>query len=276
MFGLDQILGPPLRATQTIGRGASAILDKAADTATDSIPGPARRLSRDFLRGLGVLEQNRIDPGPVASDPATEAGTPSAESADQPNQDPTVEPTDHPTGRGVAVQAPEDLGADLAAAEAGSGQEARITADTRGPGLRLGHIHLVVGDLASSIDFYTDQVGFEVTERHETFSFLSGGGGHRDLVLQSVSGAERPPGGRGLGVDHVAFEVPDESALAKVAGRLSSAGTGITAIDHGISKAVYVDDPDGNRIELLCDTSAEADAWDGTSRPLDLDLLEVG
>lgn len=119
----------------------------------------------------------------------------------------------------------------------------------------VGHVHLRVADLDRSIRFYRDVLGFEVTLRGEEAAFLSAGGYHHHIGLntwQSAGATPAPPGHTGL--YHAAFLYPDRAALAAVLKRVLDAGIPLDgAADHGVSEAVYLRDPDGNGVELYHD-----------------------
>jgi catechol 2,3-dioxygenase len=127
----------------------------------------------------------------------------------------------------------------------------RAPADTH-----VGHIHLKVSDLERSIAFYGEVLGFELTLRYgEKAAFMAAGSYHHHIGLntwESLGGAPSPKGHAGL--YHVAFVYPDRSALGRAVGEVQKAGVNIYgAADHGVSEAVYFDDPDGNGIELYWD-----------------------
>jgi catechol 2,3-dioxygenase len=134
---------------------------------------------------------------------------------------------------------------------------------------RVGHVHLKVADLDRAIAFYSGILGFQVTQRYgKQAAFLAAGGYHHHIGLntwESLGASPPPPGHTGL--YHSAFLFPDRKALAQVLKRLVEAGYPLTgASDHGVSEALYLDDPDGNGVELYRDR-AEADwprAPDGT------------
>lgn len=150
------------------------------------------------------------------------------------------------------------------------------------PETRVGHVHLKVADLDRAIAFYSGILGFDVTQRYGSqAAFLSAGGYHHHIGLntwESLGGLPPPPGHTGL--YHSAFLFPDRKALAQVLKRLVEAGYPLTgASDHGVSEALYLDDPDGNGVELYRDRP-EADwprAADGTlsmiTRRLDVQAL---
>ncbi|MET0407314.1 MAG: VOC family protein [Hyphomicrobium sp.] len=124
------------------------------------------------------------------------------------------------------------------------------------PGVRIGHVHLKVADLQRALDFYTGVLGFELMQRYgNQAAFLSAGGYHHHIGLntwESRGGSPPPPGTTGL--YHVAILYPTRAALANALRRLRTAGIALTgASDHGVSEALYLDDPDGNGVELYRD-----------------------
>ena len=149
-------------------------------------------------------------------------------------------------------------------------------------GVRVGHVHLKVADLDRAIAFYSGVLGFEVQQVwHGQAAFLSAGGYHHHIGLNtwdSRGGPPPPPGTTGL--YHSAFLFPDRASLGAAIARVVDAGVPLTgAADNGVSEAVYLDDPDGNGVELYRDRP-EAE-WprdeDGTlammNAPLDVAAL---
>jgi len=120
----------------------------------------------------------------------------------------------------------------------------------------IGHVHLHVADLERSLAFYRDMLGFEITARYgDSAVFLSAGGYHHHIGLNTWAGkgATPPPKGHS-GLYHFAILLPSRKELANVLKRLVAAGYPITgASDHGVSEAIYLDDPDGIGVELYCD-----------------------
>ena len=150
------------------------------------------------------------------------------------------------------------------------------------PHVRIGHVHLKVADLERSLAFYRDVLGFEVTQRYGREAvFLSAGGYHHHLGLntwESRGGSPPPPGTTGL--YHVAILYPARALLADALRRVLDAGIPLSgASDHGVSEAIYLDDPDGNGVELYWDRPEEdwPRAADGGlamhTRPLDMEEL---
>lgn len=150
------------------------------------------------------------------------------------------------------------------------------------PGLRVGHVHLKVSDLERSIAWYRDVLGLDLIQRYGAqAAFLSAGGYHHHLGLNTWQsrGGSAPPNGT-TGLFHVAFLYPDRAALAAAVANVVAHGVEITgAADHGVSEAVYLDDPDGNGIELYRDRAVEdwPRAADGSlammNAPLDVAAL---
>lgn len=141
----------------------------------------------------------------------------------------------------------------------------------------LGHVHLKVRDLERAIGFYSRVLGLRVTERVDAhFAFLSGGDAHHEVALQELGPEAAGPDPHGVGLYHVAFEVPDAASLATAYDMLVEAGIPVAAVDHAISWALYFADPDGNGVEIYLDRrrSPGGDAlWHGRSRRLTREAL---
>lgn len=140
---------------------------------------------------------------------------------------------------------------------------------------QIGHVHLNVRDLGRAERFYTEILGFRVTERvGEEFVFLTLSDRHHDLALRNV-GPEAPvPPERAVGMYHFAVELEDQRSLAEVCRRLREAGVAVGGSDHGVSRALYFRDPEGNEVEVYVDTRARKDQRTGGSpKPLDLEAL---
>ncbi len=151
-------------------------------------------------------------------------------------------------------------------------------------GARIGHVHLKVADIERSVTFYTDLLGFEVTQRMgNSAAFLSFDGYHHHLGLNTwESRGGHPPAPGTTGLYHLAVLYPTRKQLAQTLMRLVEAGVTLDgAADHGVSEAIYLRDPDGNGVEIYCDRPASA--WpreaDGTlsmvTLPLDMDQLLI-
>jgi catechol 2,3-dioxygenase len=125
---------------------------------------------------------------------------------------------------------------------------------------RIGHVHLKVADIERALQFYRDLLGFEITQWYgDSAVFLSAGGYHHHVGLNTWSSKNGPPApGRAAGLYHLAILYPTQKDLAIAVQRLSAARYPITgASDHGVSKAIYLNDPDGNGVELYWDRPKE-------------------
>ncbi len=125
---------------------------------------------------------------------------------------------------------------------------------------RIGHIHLKVADLNRSLNFYQGLLGFELMARYGTqAAFISAGGYHHHIGLNTWQSKGLPPAPKNQpGLFHTAILYPTRRDLATIFKRLNDAGYPFTgASDHGVSEALYLDDPDGNGVELYWDRPKE-------------------
>lgn len=147
---------------------------------------------------------------------------------------------------------------------------------------RIGHVHLKVSDLQRSIDFYCGLLGFELTQKYgNDAAFISAGGYHHHIGLNtwfSKGSSAAPQSSPGL--FHTAILYPTRKHLAEIFIRIKKSGHPFTgASDHGVSEALYLNDPDDNGVELYWDRPMEE--WpknnDGSlemfTRRLDLESL---
>lgn len=121
---------------------------------------------------------------------------------------------------------------------------------------KVGHIHLKVSDIDRALGFYRDILGFKVMQYYgKEAVFLSAGGYHHHIGLNTWSskGAGRADA-RAVGLYHTAFLYPTRKDLAIIVKRLIDLNYPlIGASDHGVSEAIYLEDPDGNGVELYWD-----------------------
>lgn len=147
---------------------------------------------------------------------------------------------------------------------------------------RIGHVHLKVADLERALKFYRDLLGFDLTNRYgEGAAFLSAGGYHHHIginIWHSKGGQAAPKNSTGL--YHTAILYPSRRDLAEIVQRLIDNDYPISgASDHGVSEAIYLNDPDGNGVELYRDRPREEWAFreDGSVKMITepLNLLEL-
>ncbi len=157
-------------------------------------------------------------------------------------------------------------------------------------GTFIGHVHLKVSDLDRAVWFYHEVLGFDLIFNLGTAAFLSAGGYHHHIGLntwESRGGTPPPPGTTGL--YHFAINYPTRRNLAAALKRLLDHGWSIDgAQDHTTHEAIYLHDPDFNGIELACDRDPSywrpryeaalqnpdlASAMGAINRPIDFDSL---
>jgi catechol 2,3-dioxygenase len=125
---------------------------------------------------------------------------------------------------------------------------------------RIGHVHLKVSDLQKSLDFYCGLLGFEKMVTYgDQAAFISAGGYHHHIGLNTWQSKGAPPAPEyAPGLFHTAILYPERKDLAVILQRLIDAKYPITgASDHGVSEAIYLDDPDKNGVELYWDRPRE-------------------
>ena len=125
---------------------------------------------------------------------------------------------------------------------------------------RIGHVHLKVADLQRSLEFYRDLLGFEVTTMYgDQAAFISAGGYHHHIGLNTWHSKGLPHAPvNSVGLYHTAIVYPTRKDLAIIYDRLRRAYYPLTgASDHLVSEAIYLNDPDGNGVELYWDKPKE-------------------
>src|SRR5258708_3139069 len=123
-------------------------------------------------------------------------------------------------------------------------------------GAHIGHVHLKVAEIARSVQFYHELMGFDViTQLGNQAAFLSAGGYHHHLGLNAwESAGGQPPAPGTTGLYHFCVLYPTRKDLAAALKRLLDGGWAIDgASDHGTHEAIYLHDPDFNGIELAWD-----------------------
>jgi catechol 2,3-dioxygenase len=114
-------------------------------------------------------------------------------------------------------------------------------------GLRIGHIHLRVGDIARAEEFYCDAIGLDVTRRRTGATFISSGGYHHHVaanVWQSNGASVRDP--KRAGLDWFSMEINDQPTFVDLKKRLGAVGVSIDEAPGGFSAM----DPWGTRVRF--------------------------
>jgi catechol 2,3-dioxygenase len=121
---------------------------------------------------------------------------------------------------------------------------------------RIGHVHLKVSDLDRSLKFYCELLGFQLQQLYgKDAAFISAGGYHHHIGLNTwySKGLGSAPV-KSVGLFHTAILYPTRKDLAEIFQRLTNAKYPLTgASDHGVSEALYLNDPDNNGVELYWD-----------------------
>ena len=121
---------------------------------------------------------------------------------------------------------------------------------------RIGHVHLKVADIKQSLEFYCGLLGFELTTMYgNQAAFISAGGYHHHIGLNTWNSHGMPPAPeRSVGLYHIAILYPTRKDLAMIYNHLRKENYPLSGSgDHGVSEAIYLDDPDGNGVELYWD-----------------------
>jgi catechol-2,3-dioxygenase len=138
--------------------------------------------------------------------------------------------------------------------------------DKNRPNLKFSHMGLSVRDLATMERFYTDVLGFSVTDRGRTAGldivFLSRDPlDHHQIVLATGRPDGLPPNTLnpifGACINQISFRMPSLADLRDMHGRLKAIGYEDSRMllgNHGISWSIYAPDPEGNLLELFVDT----------------------
>lgn len=121
----------------------------------------------------------------------------------------------------------------------------------------LGHVVFYVKSLDRALAFYRDLLGFREVGRafQGQAAALTSGRTHHELLLIQVGDAPAPPKGRHRGLYHIGIKVGDSlRELREARAELDEAGIPISGMsDHTVSQSLYLEDPDGNEVELYVD-----------------------
>jgi catechol 2,3-dioxygenase len=140
--------------------------------------------------------------------------------------------------------------------------------------LHVGAVGLKVRDLDRLTGFYRDALGLAVLDRGKDATAL-GAGGVPFVHLEHRPNA-KPDDPRSAGLYHTAFLMPTRADLARWALHVARHKVPLTgASDHAVSEAFYLDDPEGNGVEVYYDRPAETWEWTGSDLKITTDPLDV-
>ena len=147
---------------------------------------------------------------------------------------------------------------------------------------KIGHVHLKIANIDRSLKFYCDVLGFSVKQRiGDQVAFIAAGNYHHHIGLNTWESKNGSPPALGTtGLYHTAIVYPTRKDLAQIYKRLNEHNISLTgAADHGVSEALYLNDPDQNGVELYWDKPEKLWPYDSKGNldmitaPLDLDEL---
>jgi catechol 2,3-dioxygenase len=141
---------------------------------------------------------------------------------------------------------------------------------------KLGHVVLKVRDMQASKEFYTRALGLKVAYEQKDWGavFLSVGEQHHDLALFQLATGDTP-GDKQPGLHHVAWQLGSFEELQAAHRELGELGIKVEAtIAHNVTRSIYFNDPDGNRVELYCDMVEDGFAAMQTLGPR-RDLMDI-
>ncbi len=148
-----------------------------------------------------------------------------------------------------------------------------VTFANRTP-LRIGAVGLKARDLSRLTDYYTQAIGLDVLDRDSKTARL-GAGGVTLLELEAAPNAA-PDDPRTAGLYHTAFLQPTRGDLARWLVHAAQNRVPLTgASDHLVSEAIYLDDPEGNGIEVYRDRLPEEWRWSGDRIQMATDRLNL-
>jgi catechol 2,3-dioxygenase len=124
---------------------------------------------------------------------------------------------------------------------------------------RIGHVVIKVRNLERSAKFYREVMGLQLMKMEPGMGFFaSDGRDHHEIAAMEVGPDAPVPAPRAIGLSHIAFRLRDEAHLRAAYADLKAHDVRIiTAVNHGVTKSVYFEDPDGNQLEVYCDGMPE-------------------
>ncbi|QED49840.1 VOC family protein [Cytobacillus dafuensis] len=128
------------------------------------------------------------------------------------------------------------------------------------PNVFVGEVNIKVKDLQNAITFYQNIMGFQVLEKKDQTAVLTTDGKNRILTLEQPADVI-PKAGRTAGLYHFAILLPSRADLAVFLRHLLQTGYRFGAADHYVSEALYLNDPDGNGIEVYRDRPSHEWTW---------------
>jgi catechol 2,3-dioxygenase len=146
--------------------------------------------------------------------------------------------------------------------------------------MHIRSVSLRVRDLARMTDFYNRMIGLDILARETGRTSLGKDG---TVLLELLAKpADEPDDRVSAGLYHTAFLMPSRRDLGRWLIYAVQSGVAFTGFaDHLVSEALYLDDPEGNGIEVYADRSPVGWSWEGNqvvmgTEELDIDNLVAG
>lgn len=136
----------------------------------------------------------------------------------------------------------------------------------------VGHVKIKVENLARSLAYYQEVIGFKILEQTGTTAKLTTDDKTSILSLEQPENVE-PKQGRTTGLYHFALLLPHRSDLTNVVHHFIKNAIRIGSSDHHVSEALYLTDPDGNGIEIYIDRDPSEWIWNDGKVAMTVDPL---
>ncbi|WP_203289785.1 VOC family protein [Metabacillus sp. cB07] len=144
----------------------------------------------------------------------------------------------------------------------------------KAPNTYTGEVRIKVKDVKRSLAFYKEVIGFNVLNETEHTADLTADG--KNVLLSIEQPPNIAPKQQGTaGLYHFALLLPDRSDLGRVLQHLVHLNIPLGASDHHVSEAIYLNDPDGNGIEIYSDRDASKWIWQGSQVAMTTETLDV-
>lgn len=142
------------------------------------------------------------------------------------------------------------------------------------PHTYTGEVRLKVKDVKRSLAFYKEVIGFNVLNETKHTAELTADG--KNVLLSIEQPPNIAPKQQGTtGLYHFALLLPDRSDLGRVLQHLVNLNIPLGASDHHVSEALYLNDPDGNGIEIYSDRDASKWIWQGSQVAMTTETLDA-
>lgn len=137
----------------------------------------------------------------------------------------------------------------------------------------VGRVNIKVENLERSLKFYQEIIGFDILEQASSTAKLTSNGKTSILSLEQPQNVT-PKQGRTTGLYHFALLLPKRSDLANIIVHFTEKGIHFGASNHLVSEALYLQDPDGNEIEIYVDRDPSQWIWNEEEVVMTVDPLD--